>query len=85
MIYRKVYRKKIVSPDGRVVTESTSFVETSCVETSTEDQTSDSQQVSVKVTAQSGLASISASGRSSSVSCTASISASGHASCEENS
>ncbi len=80
MIYRKVYRKKIVSPDGRVVTESTSFVETS-----TEDQTSDSQQVSVKVTAQSGLASISASGRSSSVSCTASISASGHASCEENS
>ena len=56
MIYRKSYRHKTVSPDGKVVTESTGYVEISA-----ENQTDGSGRVSSSVSSHSSSSSVSTS------------------------
>ena len=61
MIYRKSYRKRTVSPDGKVVTESTGYVEISA-----ENRTDSSGRVSSSVSSHSSSSSVSTSSVSSS-------------------
>ena len=56
MNYRKSYRKRTVSPDGKVVTESTGYVEIFA-----ENQSDSSGRVYTKVTSKSSSSSVSKS------------------------
>jgi len=60
MIYRKSYRKRTVSPDGKVVTESTGYVEISA-----ENHTDSSGRVSSSVSSRSSSSSVSSSSHNS--------------------
>ncbi len=61
MTYRKVIRKQVISPDGKVIAEASSTVVTSG-----DNQTETSQSVSVRVTKTNSSSSSSSSSKSSS-------------------